>query len=463
MRATNFISVNLSEVRPIGGRSNAVEGSHVVPLNGECPKILRLRKTRLALRFAPLRMTIQYIRQLVTLSTVLVVLLLLSRQSAAQTLTPDQLTPDSYVKIFLTDSSEFYILVLARPLPDRILAETSYGRLEIPLARISSVVDYRYNWVQKEDLKRAALKNTTDAQNSEVTRFLTRPKLPDTSTVYTKDFDVFKGHRYLFDDTAHVMLATDFGTLFFTYPDLQAVDNWSGMNDRREDFATAKYYVAKDPESSQDFLLPTGRSFGGGNFFLNDYMLAGLQANYGITDWISVNAGGVDIPILTPTVTSLTGGIKVTPYSSDDLNVSAGFQDIYSKVVNTTRIAFPYVALTYGTWESEMTVLGGMSYQSGKIDSSGALYYPKNSFIGVAGDMRVGENLKVALELYFVQDFGIVPTIFSVRYFQNDLTIDVAVVFSLYKAGASNMETLGTYVFNTPFEVIPLVSGSYHF
>jgi hypothetical protein len=376
---------------------------------------------------------------------------------------PEKLTPDSYVKLVLSDSSEFYVLVLARPLPDRIIVETAYGQLEIPLDRISYAIDYRFNWVQKDELKRTALKNIADAQNNGVTRFLRQPKLRDTSTVATKDFDLFKGHRYLFDDTAHVILATDYGNLFFTYPDLQYVDNWSGQNDHREDFFSSKYYVASDPLSSQDFLLPNGRAFGEGNFFFTDYMVAGAQLNYGPTYWISLNGGGVFMPFLSPSVTALTGGIKLTPYSSDDFNVSAGFQDIYSKVVNTTHIAFPYLAVTYGTWESEITVLGGMSYQSGVIDSSGALYYPKNSFIGVSGDMRVGENLKVALELYFVQDFGIVPAIFSVRYFQNDLTIDAAVVFSLYKAGASNMETLGQYVFGTPFEVIPLVSGSYHF
>jgi hypothetical protein len=390
------------------------------------------------------------------------VALLLAFPAFAQ-MPPDQLTPDSYVKLVMFDSSEFYVTVLARPLPDRFIVETAYGRLEIPIDRINYAIDYRYNWVQKGDMKSAALKNITDVQTNEVMRFLRKPKMPDTSTVATKDFDIFKGHRYIFDDTAHVILATDYGNLFFTYPDLQYVDNWSGQNDRREDFATSKYYVAKDPESSQDFLLPTARSFGEGNFFLNDYMVAGLQANYGVTDWISLNAGGVLAPFLPTTVTAMTGGIKITPYGSDVLNVSVGFQDIYSKVVNTTHIAFPYIAATYGTWESELTLLVGMSYQSGVIDSSGALYYPKNSFFGFAGDMRVGENLKVALELYFVQDFGIVPTIFSVRYFQNDLTIDAAVVFSLYKAGASNMETLGQYVFNAPFEVIPMVSGSYHF
>ena len=77
--------------------------------------------------------------------------------------------------------------------------------------------------------------------------------------------------------------------------------------------------------------------------------------------------------------------------------------------------------------------------------------------------MRVGENLKVMTELYFIGDFGIVPTVFTVRYFENNMTIDAGVVFSLYKAGNRNMKTLGEYVFSTAFDVVPMVSGSYHF
>ena len=388
-------------------------------------------------------------------------LFLLLPISAHAQLTPDQLTPDSYVKLQLIDSSEFYVLVLGKPVPDRIIVETRYGQLEIPLSRISGAIDYRYNWVQKDDLKKAALKNMADIQQYNVAKFLTKPKMPDTAIVATKDHNLFKGLRYLFDDTAHVILSTDFGNLFFTYPDIEYVDNWSGQNDRREDFATARYYTAKDPMSSQDFLLPTGRPFGVGNFFASDYMVAGLQANYGPTDWLSLNAGGLLLPFLPTGVTAVTGGIKISPYATDPINVSAGFQEAFSKVVKQNAIAFPYISVTYGTWESEITLMGGEAFQNN--DSAGIHTYPKDSFIGAAGDMRVGENLKVAVEFYFIEDFGIVPTIFSVRYFENDLTIDVGVVFSLYKAGADQSKSLGDYVFNTPFAIVPVVSGSYHF
>ncbi len=377
-------------------------------------------------------------------------------------LNPADLQPESYVKLMLDDSSQFYANVLAKPLPDRIIAQTKYGRLEIPLARISSVIDYRYNWVDKQDLMQKAIKNEADDQKYAVSKYLMQPKMPDTSTVVTKDFDVFKGFRYLFDDSAHVILSTAYGDLFFKYPDLDHVDNWSGQGDTRSDFATARYTIYKDPLASQNFLLPTARAFGSGDLFLNDYMIAGLQINYGLTDWLSLNAGGVFMPFLPTTITTATEGVKITPPSIGQLTLAAGFQDVYSHVVRTTRIAFPYLVATYGTWESQVSLLGGISYQSAE-DSLGQPYYPVNSFIGASGDMRVGQNLMTGLELYFIGDFGIVPTIFSVRYFENNFTIDAAVVFSLYKAGASGMKTLGDYVFNTTFDIVPMVSASYHF
>jgi hypothetical protein len=51
------------------------------------------------------------------------------------------------------------------------------------------------------------------------------------------------------------------------------------------------------------------------------------------------------------------------------------------------------------------------------------------------------------------------------RYFDNNLTVDIGVAFSLYKAGAAQTTpTLGEYVFNVKsFPIVPAVSMSYHF
>jgi len=390
----------------------------------------------------------------------LFILLLISVSTRAQ-LRPDELKGDDYVKIALNDSSSFYAVVLGKPLPDRFILETRYGRLEVPMSKIAYATDYRYNWVQREDLKRAALKNTADAQQYGISQFLSRPKMPSLNVVGTQDHNTFVGRRYIFDDSAHVILSTEYGNLFFKYPDLSFVDNWSGNGDRREVFATSTYLTVTDPMNSQTFILPTARAFGAGKAFINDYMVAGIQGNYGATDWLSINAGGALAPFLPTAVTAATAGIKITPLSTELWNVAAGFQGVYSKVVKINRIAFPYVAATYGTWESQLTLLGGYAIQ--ETDSLGKLNTLSKSIIGASGDMRVGENLKLAVELYFIEDFGIVPTVGSVRYFDNNMTVDVGVVFSLYKAGSIGMKTLGEYVFNVNFPVIPLVSISYHF
>lgn len=378
-------------------------------------------------------------------------------------LRPDELEKDFMVKLVLRDSSRFAAYVLARPVPDRIIAETRYGRLEIPLSRIDYAEDYRFNYILKDEVRKVATRNNIDFQNNKVTRFFSRPKLPDVSTVRTKDHDLFKGQRLLFDDSAHVILATAFGNLIFKYPQIDYIDNYTGQGDRREEFFTSTYLNVEDRRESQTFITPNAHSFGEGHTFLASYMVAGLQLNHGVTDWLSINGGGVFAPFLPTPVLTGTAGLKVTPLQSEMFGIAAGVQGVYSEVVKVTRIAFPYVVATYGGWESQFSILAGYSIKN-EEDSVGFKYTAENALIAVAGALRVGENLKLMSELFFIQDFAIVPAVFSMRYFDKNLTIDAGVVVSLYTAGtARTTKTLGEYVFNTEFKLIPMVSGSYHF
>ena len=193
-------------------------------------------------------------------------------------------------------------------------------------------------------------------------------------------------------------------------------------------------------------------------------MLAGLQFNYGATNWLSVNAGGLFGFFLPTQVITATGGVKITPYQSGLWAVAVGGQGVYTQVVNITRIAFPYAVATYGTWEGGLSVLGGMAYQWKTDTVTHQPYHLTNSVIAFEGDMRVGENIKAGLEFFFISDFNIVPVCAWLRYFQNNLTVNAGVVFSLYKSGAARTTpTLGQYVFNTNFDIIPLVSATFHF
>ncbi|MFI5262887.1 MAG: hypothetical protein ACHQM6_00070 [Candidatus Kapaibacterium sp.] len=380
----------------------------------------------------------------------------------SQVMRPEDLARDYLVKLVMKDSSSFYGIVLNRPVPDRILFETRNGRLEIPLKDIYYVVDYRFNFVMLDNVKKDALNNATDAQKFHLSQLMNNPKLESQSIVHTSSLDVFRGNRYLFDDTAHVILSTDWGDLTFTYLELSYIDNYSGTNDRRKEFRTSTYLAVKDPMASQGFVTPTGMAYGQGNNFLSDYLFGGLQINCGATDWLSLNLGGVFLP-LKNNITVATGGAKFTPYSSEKWHISVGAQGMYSQVVKTTHLGLGYAAITYGDWESQLTLFG--AYTINHTDSLGYGNTKNDEILIVQGAERVGENLKLGLEFFFISNFDIVPVLASIRYFDNNLTIDVGVAFSLYKAGAvQNTPTLGFYVFNVPdFPIVPVISGSYHF
>jgi hypothetical protein len=392
---------------------------------------------------------------------ILIIFFLFSQVSHAQ-MHPEDLTRDYLVKLVMKDSSQFYGIVLMKPLPDRILFQTRNGRLEIPLRDIYYAVDYRFNFVMNDDLKKAALASRVDVEKFHLTQLLSNSKLETPSVVHTNALDVFRGYRYQFDDSAHIILSTDWGELYFTYPEIIYIDNYSGNNDRRKDFFTTTYLTVKDPMSSQGFITPNGMAYGAGNNFLSDYLLGGLQINYGATDWLSVNLGGAFLP-LNNTIIVATGGAKFTPLSSELWHISAGAQGMYSQVVKTTHLGLGYAAVTYGTWESQLTLFGG--YTINHTDSLGYTNTKNDQIFIIQAAQRVGENLKLGVEFFFISNFNIVPVLFSIRYFDNNLTVDIGVAFSLYKAGAAqNTPTLGFYVFNVPdFPIVPAVSLSYHF
>ena len=392
----------------------------------------------------------------------LTLVFLASSSLLAQTMRPQDISRDFLVKLIMRDSTQIYGIVLAKPLPDRILFQTRNGRLEIPLKDINYAVDYRFNFVMRDEIRSDALANTTDVQKNHLSQLLANPKLETESVVHTNKLDVFRGYRYNFDDTAHVIISTDWGELYFTYPQINYIDNYSGTNDRRKDFYTPSYLAVKDPMASQGFVTPNGMAFGKDNNFLSDYLLGGLQFNYGPADWLSMNLGGVFLPLKNNIIVA-TGGAKFTPYSSELWHISVGGQGLYSQVVKTTKLGLGYAAVTYGNWESQLTLFGG--YTINHTDSLGYTNTKNDKIIIVQGSQRVGENLKLGVEFFFISNFDIVPVLASIRYFDNSLTIDVGVAFSLYKSGAlQNTPTLGYYVFNVPdFPVVPVISGSYHF
>jgi hypothetical protein len=375
---------------------------------------------------------------------------------------PADIGKDYLVKFYMKDTSEFYGIVLQKPVPTRFVVATRYGRLEIPASDINYAVDYRFNFVMYDEIKKAAIANMTNFEKKNLGVYLNYNKLETQSSVKADNNEIYRGYRYMFDDSAHVILATDWGDLFFTYPNIKSIDNYTGSGDKRTDFFSREYLTLTDPRHWQGFITPNAMPMGKGKGSINDYLIGSLQINYGITNWLSANIGGAFIPFLPNTVKVVTGGIKLTPYSQNPWHISVGGQVLYSEVTKETKLLFGYGTLTYGNADANLSILGGYAV---KEETDSITYNAQNPLLAFMGAARVGENLKIIGEMFFVDDYPVVPFMVTLRYFSQKFTFDIGVVFSLFKAGGvKTTETIGESIFGvSEFPIVPVIAGSYHF
>ncbi|MDP4230630.1 MAG: hypothetical protein Q8916_09535, partial [Bacteroidota bacterium] len=327
------------------------------------------------------------------------------------------------------------------------------------------IMDYRFNKSMKNDLRKAIESNSKDVEKYHLSDLIANRKSETPSIIYTESHDAFRGYKFIIGDTKHTIISTDWGEIYFPAKEISDKELFSDFDSQEPDpltIARIPRIPPKDPMASQGFVTPNGIAFGKGSFFLSDFLLGGLQFNYGPFDWLSANLGGVFLP-LRNSITVATGGLKFTPYSSEKWHVSAGVQGMYSQVIKTTHLALGYGALTYGSWESQLTLFAG--YTVNHTDSLGYKNTKNDELLIVQGMKQVGVNVKLGVELFFISNFEIVPLLATIRYFTDRFTIDVGAVLSLYKAGAvRTTKTLAEYVFDTPdVPVIPVFSFSYHF
>lgn len=375
---------------------------------------------------------------------------------------PTDIGKDYLVKFVMKDSSEFYGIVLQKPVPTRFVVATRYGRLEIPASDINYAIDYRFNFIMYDEIKKSAIANMTNFEKKNLGVYLNYNKLETQSILKADNVEIYRGYRYMFDDSAHVILATDWGDLFFTYPNIKSVDNYSGNGDKRTDFFSREYLTLTDPRHWQGFITPNAMAMGEGKGSINNYLIGSLQVNYGFTNWLSANIGGSFIPFLPNTVKVATGGIKITPYSQNPWHISVGGQAMYSEITKETRLLFGFATATYGNADANLSILGGYAI---KRETDTITYNAQNPLLAFMGAARVGENLKIIGEMFFVDDYPVVPFMATLRYFSERVTVDIGVVFSLFKAGGvKTTETIGESIFGvSEFPIVPVIAGSYHF
>ncbi|MEP7235598.1 MAG: hypothetical protein ABI778_09905 [Ignavibacteriota bacterium] len=394
----------------------------------------------------------------------------LHAQTPVIVLSPEYLSAGDQVKIVMKDSSHFFGTVLGKPLSDRILFQTRNGQLEIPFSDMKEVIEFRKNDDLRDDLKDQLKENAEEVEKFRLRDLLSHSVMDRSSIIFTRGHDAYHGYLIADIEAPHIIITTDWGELYFNIKDVSRIkpyfDNYETKNEYEPDHPSwAKLedtttYV--DPIASQGFITPNGIAYGKGNFYVMDYLFGGLQINYGLANWLSLNAGGVLLPLST-TLRVATGGFKITPFASRSWAISLGGQGVYSGFIKTTHLGLAYGALTYGDRGSHLSIFGGYTFD--RTDSLGYVNTKHDEIFAVEAAKKVGDHTKIGIEFFFVSNFDIVPLILSLRYFTNRISIDLGVVLSLFKAGAvKTTKTLGEYVFNVAdFPVLPILSGSYHF
>lgn len=176
-----------------------------------------------------------------------------------------------------------------------------------------------------------------------------------------------------------------------------------------------------NPHSTRYFFGPAATQLKQGEGYYQNLLLVGNFVNVGVTDHISIGGGfefislvnGEPIGFLTP---------KIGTAISEKFSVSAGAlivgaYDFFSG-------GLPYVALTYGTDESNVTLGGGVWTDFDE-------FYTDQPTILLSGTHRLTNSLAVLSENYFVVEgsgfyyFGIQ----GIRVLSEKNAFDIGIVF----------------------------------
>ncbi len=188
-----------------------------------------------------------------------------------------------------------------------------------------------------------------------------------------------------------------------------------------------------DPTTFRRLLSPSARPIGEGKGFLASYDLAGLLAGYGVTDDLSLLAGGAWTPEGLGDFSAMSLGAKYLLVEEGDFLLSAGLQGNRTSTPASDVISVaPYVAADIGT--RDYSVGGTVSYSWRRhlpSDTTIAPFERRALILGLGGDYRFARHWKIAAEGFFVSASEVEPVGLTLRWFNERIAVDAGVVLDL--------------------------------
>jgi hypothetical protein len=206
-----------------------------------------------------------------------------------------------------------------------------------------------------------------------------------------------------------------------------------------------------DPTTFRRILSPSARGIGKGMGYVGSYNVAGLVAGYGISDRLSVNAGGAWLPESLGEISAGTLGAKYTVIDRGEIHLSGGIQlNLTSSPTSDISSIAPYIVVDFGTLD--YGVGGTLSYTWRRhipSDSSIGPFERRTLLVGVGGDYRFARHWKIAGEAFLIAGTEFQPAAISLRWFNDRLAIDGGVAADLLP--------------DDQLRIFPLISGVWTF
>lgn len=235
----------------------------------------------------------------------------------------------------------------------------------------------------------------------------------DSAKVVLKDGTLISGTVLGQTVTKLIVLAANLGQLVIPAGQVRSIE-------RRREGPMGRYFsLFSDPNKTRTFLMPTANTIPAGTGYVGDYELLLATAAVGVTDWLMINAGTVLVPVeLKQEV--INYGFKARVYEvPDKVCLSLGLQMV-TPFISDESLGMAYAVASTGNSDAKATVFLGNGFST----HGGSQFT-----LGLSGDARVSESIKLLAEFYMIQDLDTPPLIVGVRFFGDRLSGDVGLLY----------------------------------
>ncbi len=217
-----------------------------------------------------------------------------------------------------------------------------------------------------------------------------------------------------------------------------------------------------DPTTFRTILAPTAETLGAGDWFIGSFDLVGLLGGYGVSDDITMLAGGAFVPASISKIGLASVGGKWRALTIGPWQGGVGAQFAMSTTDESDiRVAATYGVISLGDRRNRFSVAFGYSWKR-HVPVAGIEFDRDAAVMTIGGDVMIARQWKLAAEAYYIQSSGLAPVTIATRWFNSSMALDLGFIVDLGSgADISSSGALSGEIEN--LRIAPLVSFIWRF